>query len=196
VSEKLAWLRRKGEQLNNKPIGFLSEEEEAILAAYLIIRDAEEGVECISLRDYGWRLSPSKLLSLLRPYLRALEARLSELGYVRASRYSWRRWDMSSLQERWEKGKEELMKVLNVDEDAAYVVYVAWSLLKRTVPWRRDWRGYNAVHAFAVYDRFCKEKLSLDDINWLNDVLMHYEEQIKSMGLDFERIRRRRSGWP
>jgi hypothetical protein len=64
-------------------------------------------------------------------------------------------------------------------------------LLKLTVPTLKDWQGYNIVHAWAFYKRLNKQKITMEDINWMNKKLLNYEEQIKELGLNYEKLRQR-----
>jgi len=159
-----------------------------------LVLDAKEGATYVSVRNYCRPYeSPSDLLKILRPFLPELEQRLKELGYVKIKKGTWRRFDLKELKEQFDKDVSKLKEVLGIDEDSAYIVYVAYRLLKITNPFKRDWKGFNIVHAFAFYDRFLKPTLTFDDVNWMNKRLLQYEEQIKMLGLDFSRIQRRRT---
>jgi len=58
----------------------------------------------------------------------------------------------------------------------------------------RDWKGYNLVDGFKVLDVFeklsHKGKITKEDLEELRKRLLKYEEQIKGLGLDFERLRK------
>jgi len=159
--------------------------------AECLIKDAKDGYDYISIRDYC-RLyeKPSTLLRLLKPFYEELDKKIKSFGYVRVGKGTWRKFDISEL-EKWNKNKEELAKLLNVDEDSAYVVYVAYRLIKITHPFVKDWKGFNIVHAFSFRDRLYKDKLSMEDIDWMNQRLLNYEEQIKMLNLDFDKIKKR-----
>jgi len=157
-----------------------------------LILDAKDGYTYVTVRNYcrGYE-RPDDLLKILRPYLPKLEATLKELGYVRIRKGTWRKFDLRPLWQRYDEDVEKLAKALSLDEGSAYVVYTAYRLLKITNPFVRDWKGFNIVHAFAFYDRFLKSRLDATDIDWMNERLLNYEEQIKMLGLDFARILKR-----
>jgi len=157
-----------------------------------LVLDGKEGDAYVSVRNYcRGHEKPSDLLRILKPYLPKLEVALQELGYVRIRKGTWRKFDLRPLWQRYDKDVEKLAKALRLDEDSAYVAYTAYRLLKITNPFVRDWKGFNIVHAFAFYDRFLKPMLDMADINWMNERLLNYEEQIKMLGLDFARILKR-----
>ena len=184
-------LLRRAEELMTKPMNLLTDEEWAVMTAGLIIMDAREGNvdDCITLRNYcyAWGPSPRELLSLMKPYLPIVEEELRKLGFFRASKYGWRRFKANIPEDRI----RELARRANLTEDEAYVVYVAWRLLKRTVPNKRDWKGLNIVHAWAFHDRLWKpqSEFSKEDVNWmLKRLVKYYKDQILELGLDYDRL--------
>jgi len=176
-------------ELETKPIGMLMDEEWSVLTVGYLIMDARKGSERLSLRDYSidkW-MTPSRLLKLIRPYMKLLDEELRKLGYARVSKYSWRKWEMKIPLDRI----REVARELKLSEREAYVLYVAWKLLNITYPFKIDWKGYNFFHAFAVLDRLCKPKteFSREDIEWIRQRLIkYYRDQILGLGLDLKRL--------
>jgi hypothetical protein len=184
----MEWLKKAKKLADNKPIKELTSEEYGLVVAYLLLEDAEQ-CESLTLRDYCYlhSITPSELLRLVKPYLPEVEQRLKELGFIKASKYGWRKFKEIP----WER-IEELSKKCNLDLESAYVLYVAWRLLKITMPLLKDWKGYNIVHAFAIHDRLNQSQLSNFDIDWINERLVnYYKDQIQELGLDYERLKKR-----
>jgi len=176
-------------ELENKPIRELTEKEWGIITSGCLITDAREGFEKLSLRDYcyAYWLSPSYLLKLIRPYLKTVENELRKLGYAKVSKYAWRKWKADIP---WDKIRE-LAERSGLSKRESYVLYVAWKLLRITYPWRRDWKGYNFFHAFAILDRLRKSRrhFSKEDVEWIRQRLVkYYRDQISELGLDLQRL--------
>lgn len=178
------------EQLGDKPLCKLTTGEYALLTVASILKWDAEQKDVISLRDHCWGdITPSELLRYMKPYMDFLNEELRKRGFVRVSKFTWRKFVVTID----EKKLKELSERLQLDNDESYVLAVAYKLLKMTNPFVRDWKGYNLVDGFKVLDIF--EKLSYEgkvtkkDIEELRKRLLKYEEQIRGLGLDFERLR-------
>jgi len=177
------------EELGNIPLGRLTTGEYALLTVASILKDAEQ-TDVISLRDHCWGdITPSELLRYMKPYMDFLNEELRKRGFVRVSKFTWRKFIVTVD----EKKLKELSKRLQLDNDESYVLAVAYKLLKITNPFVRDWRGYNLVDGFKVLDIFeklsYKGEITKEDLEELRKRLLKYKEQIKGLGLDFERLR-------
>lgn len=186
-------LKRKALELGKIPLNQLTEEEYGLMIAGYILIDAETS-DSITLRNYtfGWA-SPREILKLIKPHLPIIQEELKKLGFIRASKYGWRRFKADIP---WERVKM-LAEKSRLTEDEAYVLYVAWRLLRRTIPFIRDWKGYNIVHAFAIHDRLWKpaEEFTREDVEWIRRRLVkYYRDQILELGLDFKRLLTRGEG--
>ena len=192
IEELMEEVEKKG--LMDTPYKDLTPEEKDMVKIVSTIRDIMEDSEfknAISLRDYCYPFedyTPSKLFALIKPYLPFINEELAKKGFVRVSKYTWRKLAITVD----EKKLEELAKKLKLSEDEAYILAVAYKLLKITIPFQKDWRGYNVVDGFRILDIFEKIKegeITKKDIEYIRQKLLKYEEQIKGLGLDFERIK-------
>jgi hypothetical protein len=178
----------------NTPVNQLTTEELFLAELYFMLEDAKKGYkELLTFRDsinFSWNYRWSKLQTILKKHYQELDKLFGRYGYIRVSKTGWRKFKLEDLKH-LEQPLELLAEFLQVDIDSAYVVYCAYRLLKLTVPTLKDWQGYNIVHAWAFYKRLNKQKITMDDINWMNKRLLNYEEQIKELGLDYEKLRRR-----
>jgi hypothetical protein len=135
-----------------------------------------------------------EIKSYIKKYEKDLNEIFAEYGYYKVSKYGWRKFDIEKLKpyeiplETIEEQVRELAKILNIEIDDAYVLYVAYKMLKRTKLFVKDWTGYNFVHSFAIYDRLIKDEITMEDINWINQRLLNYSDQIREMGLDYDRL--------
>ena len=194
--ELLEEVEKKG--LRDIPFKDLTSDEIDLVVTADVIEDIlkdSEFEDTISLREYshywgGKEYSPSKLLTLVKPYLEEINKELAKKGFVRMSKFTWRKFVITID----EKKLEELAKRLGLGNDEAYILAVAYKLLKITVPFVKDWKGYNLVDGLKVLSIFeklsCEEKITEKDIEYIRKKLLKYEEQIKGLGLDFERIKR------
>ena len=188
----MSWqeIKARYQVVGYKPMNQLTEDEWRDLISACILMDAEDPeVEAIRLRGWAYRIggSPRDVLNLIKPNLKVIEKRLRELGFVRVGKYGWRRFKAEIP---WERIRT-LAEKSGLTEDEGYVLYVAWKLLKETVPFRKDWKGYNIVHAFAIHDRLWKPvtKFSREDVEWIRQRLVkYYRDQIVELGLDYERL--------
>jgi len=182
------------DRILNTPVNQLTTEELFLAELYFMLEDAKKGdKELLTFRDsiifscdYRW----SRLQTILKKRYQELDKLFGRYGYIRVSKTGWRKFKLEDLKH-LEQPLESLAKFLQVDIDSAYVVYCAYRLLKLTVPTLKDRQGYNIVHAWAFYKRLNKQKITMDDINWMNERLLNYEEQIKELGLDYEKLRQR-----
>jgi len=182
-------IMREFERIAKIPINQIKDEEWGVLVAGLLLKDAKEGrFEALTLREYcylGW-VSPSFLLKAVKPYLPVVEEELKSHGYVKVSRYGWRRFRLEDLS--WDK-IQYIAEKSRLSEREVYVLYVAWRLLKITSPWLIDWQGYNITHAFAFLDRFRRPNLTKEDVEWMRHrLLKYYRDQISEMGLDLQKL--------
>jgi len=177
------------EELGNKRFFELDDREHGLLIAAYILKDSERK-EAITLRDYCYYsyyhdITPSIVLKWIRPYLSYLNKELAKRGFVRVSRYAWRKFLVDI-----EINEDELKKLPHLNENDIYVLTVAYELLKVTKFNARDWKGYNIVDAFKIYDLLYTsiKKMGKKEIGDICKRLLKYKEQIKGMGYDFERI--------
>lgn len=193
IKELIEEVERKG--LMDIPYKDLTPEERKMVKIASTVRDIVEDSEfknIISLRDYCYPFedyTPSKLFTLIKPYLPFINEELAKKGFVRVSKYTWRKFVITVD----EKKLEELAKKLKLSEDEAYILAVAYKLLKITVPFQKDWRGYNLVDGFRIlniFEKLSEGKITKKDIEYIRKKLLKYEEQIKGLGLDFERIKK------
>jgi len=183
-AKTLEELKERGKRAFEVPRAKLSQSEEGLAIAYWLLLDAEDGRERVNLRDIGWDLLPH-VYKCVRPYLSLVEVRLRELGYVRVSKYGWRKW---SEVPPWEQIRQ-VVERMDLDDQEAYVLYVAWRLLRITDPAKIDWKGFNFFHAFAIRDRLLKpqNEFTKEDVEWIRERLVkYYRNQIREMGLSFD----------
>lgn len=158
------------------PIGRLSDELLCIGAYFDIVKDALERKESITLRDYAtFNLTPQKLLGWLLRH--NFEQIMSQLGYVRCTKFLWRRWDVENVPD---YSKLEVVKEkLGISMEDAKVVCAGYLLLRQTYPFAKDWKGFNIIHAFKVKDIFLlpPEKF-LSQIPRLAKILSKYPDQM------------------
>jgi hypothetical protein len=182
------------DRILNTPVNRLTTEELFLAELHFMLEDAKKGdKELLTFRDsinFCWNWRWSELQTILKKHREELDKLFRRYGYIRVSKTGWRKFRLEDLKH-LEQPLESLAKFLQVDIDSAYVVYCAYRLLKLTVPTLKDWQGYNIVHAWAFYKRLSKSKITMEDINWMNIRLLNYEEQIKELGLDYEKLRQR-----
>jgi hypothetical protein len=182
------------DRILNTPMNRLTTEELFLAELYFMLKDAERGdKELLTFRDsiiFRCNQRWSKLQTILKKHCEELDKLFSRYGYIRVSKTGWRRFKLEDLKH-LEQPLELLAKFLQVDMDSAYVVYCAYRLLKLTVPNRKDWRGYNIAHAWSFLKRLSKSKITMEDVNWMNKRLLNYEEQIRELSLDYEKLRQR-----
>ena len=196
VSKILEEVRRRG--LMDVPFKYLTRDElDLVVTADIIeniLKDSEVE-DVITLREYSmfWSnfgYTPSKIFSLIKPYLEEINEELAKKGFVRVSKYTWRKFIITIN----EKKLKELANRLKLSEDEVYILTVAYKLLKITKPFVRDWKGYNLFDGFKILDIFNKFSnncnICKDDIVKIGQKLLKYEEQIKGLGLDFDRIKK------
>jgi len=175
------------EEFGDIPLGRLTTGEYALFTVASILKDDVER-DVITLREHCWgEISPSKLLRYMKPYINFLNEELRKRGFVRVSKYTWRKFVVTVD----EKKLGELTERLQLEDDEAYVLAVAYKLLKITNPFAKDWKGYNIVDGFKVldvFDKLHKGRITKEDIEELRRRLLKYEEQIKGLGLNFERL--------
>jgi hypothetical protein len=180
------------DRILNTPVNQLTTEELFLAELYFMLEDAKKGDnELLTFRDsINFRWYWSELQTILKKHREEIDKLFVRYGYIRVSKTGWRKFRLEDLKH-LEQPLETLAKFLQVDTDSAYVVYCAYRLLKLTVPTLKDWQGYNIVHAWAFYKRLNKQKITMEDIDWMNKRLLNYEEQIKELGLDYEKLRQR-----
>jgi len=157
----------------------------------VILDQIELGYEELEFKPYGYKFSrsyrPSSLEMLGEENKKKLFAILKEKGYVKVSKWVWRKWEIKpEAVQFWEKCFEG--KVV----EQFYPIYVGFQLLMRTSPNRRDYRGFDLVDCWVAldfYNRFVNRKVVTDSFwNWLKRRLPRYEDQIRELGLDYERV--------
>jgi len=119
---------RAYEELGNIPLGRLTTGEYALLTVASILNkhDAEQ-TDVISLRDHCWGdITLSSLLRYMKPYIDFLNEELRKRGFVRVSKFTWRKFVVTVD----ERKLKELSKRLQLDNDESYVLAVAYKLLK------------------------------------------------------------------
>jgi len=182
-------VEKKG--LMDKPYRELTEKERGLIVTANILRDSESA-DIISLRDYCffYHDKPSYILKLIKPYLHVINEELVKKGFVRVSKYTWRKFTITIN----ERKLEELAKKLKLSEDEAYILAVAYKLLKITIPFVKDWKGFNIFDGFKIlniFDKLSKKGvIDKEDIEKIGQRLLKYEEQIRGLGLDFDRIKK------
>jgi len=196
IDEMLEEVKKKG--LMDIPFKDLTRDKlDSIVTADTILKILEDSEfeDVITLREYSWFWStfgytPSKIYTLIKPYLEEINEKLARKGFVRVSKYTWRKFAITID----EKKLEELARRLKLSEDEAYILAVAYKLLKITIPFVKDWKGYNLFDGFKIlniFDKLSKKGvIDKEDIEKIGQRLLKYEEQIRGLGLDFDRIKK------
>ncbi|MEM4973098.1 MAG: hypothetical protein QXR87_05240 [Candidatus Hadarchaeales archaeon] len=159
---------------------------------FSVLKDEiQSGYEEFDFRPYGYRFSrgyrPSDLELLGEENKEKLFELLKKKGYVKVSKWVWRKWEIKpEAVQFWEKYFEG--KVV----EQFYPVYVGFQLLLRTNPRYRDYEGFDLVDCWVAldfYNKFADKKVVSDSFwDWLKRRLPRYEDQIRELGLDYERV--------
>lgn len=159
--------------------------DEAEKLFQVIADEIEMGYQELDFRPH-YRF-PSDLVTLGDELREKLLEMLKKEGYIRVSKWVWRKWNIEPEAKRyWEEVFE------GKRPEWFYAVYAGWQLLLRTNPTKKDWLGYDAVDcwiALDFYNRWAKKKVIEDSgWQWLQRKLPRYRDQIRELGLDFERV--------
>jgi hypothetical protein len=102
-----------------------------------------------------------------------------------------RKWFYSLIAKRISELKERL----NSMSDKEYVEFTTLLLLDLTKPMELDLEGFNTPDTcliscllFDRNDHYRGDKLTDEQWEWVRRILLKYREQIKELGIDFERI--------
>jgi len=177
----------KARNLIDVPIRKLTDEEYFLAVTAILLDEAKKGTETLNYREW---FSFRDFRYYVKKYVQELNKLFGKYGYIRFGKYVWKKLDPTKLKD-LEIRKRELMECLDIDEDAVYVLECAYKLFKETRPGLRDYVGFNRVHTFALFNKLKKERLTLDDINWINKILLKYEDQLRELGMDFKRLEER-----
>jgi len=170
------------QQMLQRLIEELKKGKEVADKLFSVLKDEiESGVEEMDFRPHS--RFPSDLEMLGDNNREKLMALLKENGYIRVSKWIWRKWNIKpEVVKFWEEHFEG-----KVDEQY-YPIYAGFQLLLRTKPFRKDWLGFDAVDCWIALRLYSRNKVDEKLWSWLRRKLPRYEQQIKELGLDYDRL--------